>query len=235
MATAPAAGTRLSPEQIAAYAYNAGFRGDALVTAVAVAMAESGGFTGAHNPSGEDSRGLWQINVAPKVRPNKWGDLYDPAVNAKAAFEVSGGGANFRPWTTFTGATEAGRRSGHARHLRAAEAAAALISGDEGERQRFLNRTDAAASAGQPATPTARLRQVTDTRALLTMLMQDMSDRVAGRSKGGLTLDPGTDPWTAGTKPAPVAFEPDPGEEEDPAMTAEEIVPGHLTKGGGQV
>ena len=54
----------------------------------AIALAESGGTAGAHNPRGEDSRGLWQINVA--AHPTCAGDdLYDPLDNARAAFEVS--------------------------------------------------------------------------------------------------------------------------------------------------
>ena len=38
---------------------------DDAVTFTAIAMAESGGNTEAHNPHGEDSRGIWQINVDP--------------------------------------------------------------------------------------------------------------------------------------------------------------------------
>ena len=53
---------------IAEYAYRAGFRGDDLVTAVAVAYAESGGDPSNYNPEiaagtpeGQGSYGLWQI------------------------------------------------------------------------------------------------------------------------------------------------------------------------------
>lgn len=117
----------LSPQQIAQIAYQAGFRGQALINAVAIALAESGGRPGARNPNGEDSRGLWQINVAPNVRKNKWGNLYDPVVNARAAFEISGGGENFQPWTTFSGATEHGRRASYSRHLQVAQQAARSV------------------------------------------------------------------------------------------------------------
>lgn len=128
MATTPGGrGRRLTAAEIAWYAYQAGFRGEALATAVAVALAESGGWTGAHNPNGEDSRGLWQINVAPNVRRNTWGDLFDPAANARAAFAVSGGGKNFNPWTTYAGSTEAGRRSSYRNHLQEAEIAAQAV------------------------------------------------------------------------------------------------------------
>ena len=55
----------------------------------AIALAESGGNPGAHNPNGEDSRGLWQINMSPQANGNApWAqqlDLYDPVDNARAA------------------------------------------------------------------------------------------------------------------------------------------------------
>lgn len=56
--------SKLSPAEIAQHAYDAGFRGDALTTAVAVAMAESSGDPRAHNDTYQDnSYGLWQINM----------------------------------------------------------------------------------------------------------------------------------------------------------------------------
>ena len=89
----------LNAEQIFQVCLDAGFTRDQAVTWTAIALAESGGDTAAHNPRGEDSWGLWQINVDPAVRPNHWGDLTDPAVNAQAAYEVSQGGTDMRPWT----------------------------------------------------------------------------------------------------------------------------------------
>lgn len=54
----------LSATEVAQAAYGAGFRGGALVNAVAVAGAESGFVLGAvnNNPNGTVDRGLWQIN-----------------------------------------------------------------------------------------------------------------------------------------------------------------------------
>lgn len=104
--------SKLSPEQIAQHAYDAGFRGKDLTTAVAVAMAESGGQTTAHNPTPpDDSYGLWQINMHGSLGPDRREefdldsdkDLFDPKTNAEAAFEISGKGDSFQPWTTFTG------------------------------------------------------------------------------------------------------------------------------------
>ncbi len=90
----------LSTREIYEVALEAGFSDHAAVTWTAIAKAESGGRTGALNDRGEHSMGLWQINVAGDVRDNKWGNLNDPAVNARAAFEISRGGRDMRPWTT---------------------------------------------------------------------------------------------------------------------------------------
>lgn len=84
--------------QILQHAYNAGWRGNDLAVAGAVAKAESGGDTNARAlTSREDSRGLWQINV--KAHPEQANvNLYDPATNAKVAYDLwkrSGWG----PWS----------------------------------------------------------------------------------------------------------------------------------------
>jgi soluble lytic murein transglycosylase-like protein len=75
--------------------------------AAAVAMAESGG-----NPNAIGdvtlgrSVGLWQINLAAHPQYDE-ASLLDPTTNASAAFEISRGGTNWGPWTTYrTGAYE---------------------------------------------------------------------------------------------------------------------------------
>jgi len=100
--------TQLSTQQIAQYAYDAGFRGEALKIAVAVAMAESSGNTQAYNPEsaagtqkGSGSRGLWQIygQAHPEFNSDA---MYDPAANARAAYAVyKAAGEKFTPWSTF--------------------------------------------------------------------------------------------------------------------------------------
>lgn len=90
--------TALTVQQVYDVAREAGFPPRAAATWTAIALAESGGRPDAHNPRGEDSRGLWQINVA--AHGSRFGDLYDPLTNARAAFEVSQGGTDMRPWTT---------------------------------------------------------------------------------------------------------------------------------------
>ena len=54
---------RYSPEQIYGFCRLAGFTPDEAATFTAIALAESGGNSRAHNPHGEDSKGLWQINA----------------------------------------------------------------------------------------------------------------------------------------------------------------------------
>ncbi len=91
---------KLSIGEIYAAARAAGFTPQQATTWTAIAMAESGGQPGALNDKGEHSMGLWQINVARGVRTNRWGDLNDPLVNARAAFDISQHGRDMRPWTT---------------------------------------------------------------------------------------------------------------------------------------
>jgi cell wall-associated NlpC family hydrolase len=95
---------RYGADQIYDFARAAGFSPDQAVTMTAIALAESGGNSGAHNASGEDSRGLWQINMDAHESWAGQLDLYDPADNARAAYRISLGGADISPWTTAHGA-----------------------------------------------------------------------------------------------------------------------------------
>lgn len=86
-------------------AYNAGFRDANLVTAVAIAGAESSydasQFT--HQIPGnkvEDSVGLWQISLVYHPEYDKE-TLKDPRANADAAYKLSSGGSNWHPWSTY--------------------------------------------------------------------------------------------------------------------------------------
>ncbi|MEU4742578.1 transglycosylase SLT domain-containing protein [Actinosynnema sp. NPDC023658] len=103
--------SKLSPEQIARHAHDAGFRGQDLTIAVAVALAESGGDPRAHNSTPpDDSYGLWQINMLGAMGParrREFGldsnrELFDPAENARAANKISGDGHSWTPWSTYT-------------------------------------------------------------------------------------------------------------------------------------
>lgn len=101
----------MNAQDIAGYAAAAGFSGDALRIAIAVAMAESSGNPLAHNTRGaDDSYGLWQINMRGALGPQRraaYGlvsnnDLYEPMTNARIAFSLSNGGSNWMPWGAFT-------------------------------------------------------------------------------------------------------------------------------------
>jgi hypothetical protein len=94
-------------EQIYGFALSAGFSPDQAATMTAIALAESGGHSSSHNSSGEDSRGLWQINARAHPDLAQRYDLYDPVHNARAAFEVSGGGDDVSPWTVTHGGMSA--------------------------------------------------------------------------------------------------------------------------------
>lgn len=99
-----------APTTIAGWASSAGFSGQDLVIAVAVAYAESSGDPNAYNPEsqvgtpqGQGSYGLWQIYLY--KHPEFQGqDLFDPQTNANAAYSVyRQAGNQFTPWSTFNG------------------------------------------------------------------------------------------------------------------------------------
>jgi hypothetical protein len=129
MGIAPTGGT-LTMEQLVGIAKGAGFSDDNAVIAAAIAMAESGGNSNAHNPKPPDnSYGLWQINMIGDLGParrQQYGlssneQLFDPVTNAKIAFRISGG-SNFSPWTTYTG----GKYKSHLASAQAAKSAPPL-------------------------------------------------------------------------------------------------------------
>lgn len=102
-ASAPITGNekQLSPDQLNGVLYRAGFRGDALRTAWAIAMRESNGqpgVTGPVNANGTRDYGLFQFN---DVHRGGWIDfdrVFDPQYAAEAAFRMSNGGKDFSAW-----------------------------------------------------------------------------------------------------------------------------------------
>ncbi|GIH08520.1 hypothetical protein Rhe02_65870 [Rhizocola hellebori] len=101
----------LSDVAIAEHAHAAGFRGQALVTAVAVAIAESGGRPGVpgdvdiQNSKWGPSIGLWQIrSLHADLGTGRQRDAkanLDPRTNAKHAFEIYSEDHNFMPWAAY--------------------------------------------------------------------------------------------------------------------------------------
>ena len=102
---------QLGVGQLKALALAAGFSDRDASIMAAIAMAESGGRSGAHNnnpATGDNSYGLWQVNMLGGMGPQRRRSfgigsneaLFDPAVNAGAArkvFESQGFGA----WSVF--------------------------------------------------------------------------------------------------------------------------------------
>jgi cell wall-associated NlpC family hydrolase len=89
----------LTAREIYRAARTAGFSPDQATTMTAIALAESGGRSEAHNSRGEDSVGLFQINR----NAHPWAhsmDLTEPVVNARAAYRISEQGTTIAPWTT---------------------------------------------------------------------------------------------------------------------------------------
>jgi uncharacterized protein YraI len=112
--------------------YAAGFRGGSLVTAVAVAMAESscnpsasaGNPAGSGCPYGSIDRGLWQINSCwhPEVSD---ACAYNAQCNANAAYTISYSGTYWTPWSTYN-------NGAYAAYLSAAQAAVNRLGGTGG-------------------------------------------------------------------------------------------------------
>ena len=122
---------KLGIQEIYEAARAAGFTPDQATTWTAIALAESGGETGALNDSGEHSMGLWQINVSPTVRENVWGNLNDPVVNARAAYDISNHGLDMRPWTT-THASHEGTSTDYRTYLDDVSAVTGYAGDDRG-------------------------------------------------------------------------------------------------------
>jgi hypothetical protein len=93
----------------------AGWRGDRLVLAVAISLAESDctpGATGYNGPtsgcpSGSADRGAWQINDCYHAEVSD-ACAYDLWCNAREAYRISDDGADFTPWTTYNTGAYAG-------------------------------------------------------------------------------------------------------------------------------
>jgi len=111
----------------AAAAYRAGFRGEDMVTAVAIARVES-----TWNPEATNRShfGLWQIAAEHKGKVPGWNtqaDIFDPLLNARYAFALysarpGSGEAKFADWIPF-------EQSDYHQYLDAARQAVAVIEG----------------------------------------------------------------------------------------------------------
>lgn len=89
----------------AAYAHNAGFSGNDLIIAVAIAYAESGCqmVRGGPNDNGTYDWGIWQIN---DVNKPSMSTRNSPVANARAAHVLyKNRGNNFTDWSTFKDGT----------------------------------------------------------------------------------------------------------------------------------
>ncbi len=99
----------LSIDEVACLAYRAGFRGDDLVTAIALAGAESEFHVAAHccncNARREDSYGLWQIDR--RSHPDDFSYdriLQDAEYAANAAYQLRHYPNGWNAWSTYQGA-----------------------------------------------------------------------------------------------------------------------------------
>jgi hypothetical protein len=90
---------------VAQAAKDAGFTGNDLVIAIAVAKAESGWKPGINNAGlnsdGSTDYGLWQVNSGAHPNLIKQGNWRNPASNARMARSIWSGCKCWRPWASY--------------------------------------------------------------------------------------------------------------------------------------
>jgi soluble lytic murein transglycosylase-like protein len=99
--------TQLSSKQLTEILKQAGFSGNGLKMAKAIAFYESTNRPMALNKS-SNCYGLFQINMSGSMGPDrieKYGldsneDLFNPLINAQIAYKMSRGGSNWSAWST---------------------------------------------------------------------------------------------------------------------------------------
>lgn len=116
-------GVHYSDTEIAQVAKSAGFTGNGLVMAIAIALAESGGWTANRNTNNDKTksvdRGLWQINDYWHKEVSD-AEADNPSAAAAATYRISGGGATWVQWSTFTNGS-------YKQYIPRAQAAAAAV------------------------------------------------------------------------------------------------------------
>ena len=102
---------KLSDAELILLLRQAGFYGDGLRMAWAIVQEESTSRVYAHNrnrSTGDNSYGLFQINMIDSIghaRLSEYNldsneDLFNPAINARVAFQISDGGTRWGAWST---------------------------------------------------------------------------------------------------------------------------------------
>lgn len=172
---------RIGIQQIYDAARAAGFTPDQATTWTAIALAESGGETGALNDQGEHSVGLWQINLG--AHANRWGDLTDPVANARAAYDISRQGTDMRPWTV-THASNAGGAHDYRSYLHDVSAATGYAGDPRG--------VDGYGAALPPPLPPSGPAQPTDP-ALAAQTIGTAPPEPATGEAVDLLTDPGSE------------------------------------------
>lgn len=183
--------TVLSANEIAYYAKQAGFPDGEIGLATAIAMAESGGDTRAHNTRPpDDSYGLWQINMygnlaaARRIALGIASDdkLYDPAVNARAALMIRRG-QGWTAWSVYT-------NGAYKKHLTAANAAAGAPSAPSGS---------PGDSFSNPLDKLNPVNQLNEVLAKMLQWVQQQALRIAMFAGGGFLVWLGIQVFITGT------------------------------------
>ena len=164
----------------------AGFTGDGLRSAWAIAMRESGGRADAFNGNtntGDRSWGIFQINTLGSLqgRIKQYGlhserDLLNPAINAKVAYQMSKGGTDFGAWAIGPNAYKGAPSDAVAKY----EKWLGMFPGDNGKKPNPSDPQAAQAYAAGPAavvngpSPQQRMRAAQTQSAILLSAANDI-------------------------------------------------------------
>jgi hypothetical protein len=96
-------GRRYSQAEVKGLLAQAGWPANLIDTMSAIVMAESNGYSCAHNTSGENSVGLGQVNLHAHGQYTQ-AQMCDPIQNLRACYQIYRGrnGGSFRPWGAYT-------------------------------------------------------------------------------------------------------------------------------------
>ena len=193
----------LNPVHVAQVAAAAGFTGEDLTLAVAIASAESSHRPHLTNQNSDSHRsvdyGLWQINGyyhPDKMAMGDWGNPWDNAKMAYAVWSESGG--SWKPWVTFN-------KGRHQQFMATASEAATLLTklgteagtcipgpaGEGGAANPGGPRACAAVSGAVPASQTAPVRHRRGTTTVHRCLAPHVAGLFAAAHAAGLPLGGG--------------------------------------------
>ncbi len=168
----------LTQEQVAQILYQAGWRGEDLVTMLAIGGRESKYNPAAHrtdnpNPTAQTGDyGLFQINsvhlgfLKQAIGITQMSDLLDPVVNAKAALALKNKSGGFSPWSAAPGGFNASGSPTYGTNVEAARAAVTNATNQGLLGQDWQQGGSVSSTTGGAVSPTAKFKLPSDAKVV---------------------------------------------------------------------